>query len=427
MCGTERTKHTGRKNIKLLRHDIGTYDRERGAILVLTAISIVFIMMSAALSLDIGYIILAEAQLQNAAEAASLAGAAELIDEGFLYGDASFEDDITFARNSAESFAQLNKADNRSLALRRNDENLPDGGIVAGYIEDPNDPNSPFLTEGLSYYNSVQVKASLSQDINGPLGLFFSAFAGTNTVQVSKQATATIDDRVIGFALSDGPYGEENLMMLPFTILYDTWVEGMDGDNHPPDCACPHEPDVDDYTYDPVTGTVSPGGDGIPEMKLYPNKDGICGQEDLPGNFGTIDIGPSNNSTDDIRRQIIYGISQADLDAIGGLLMTDEGGGNFSQWLEGDTGVSTTVRFELDDIIGQPRLIPLYSVAVGNGNNTEYKIVKFVGARVMDVNMTGALQNRNVVVQPCQVSCPSAIIHPDAPHSGLVYAMALTR
>ncbi len=400
---------------------------EQGSILVLTAMSIVFIMISAALCLDIGYIILAEGQLQNAAEAASLAGAAELIDEGILYGDVSFEDDITFARNNAESIAFQNKAANRSLALHRNDENLPDGGIVVGYIEDPSDPTSPLLTDNPAYYNSVQVETSLTHDVNGPLGLFFSAFAGTGTVQISKRATATIDDRIIGFALSDGPYGEESLMMLPFTILYDTWVEGMDGDDHPLDCPCPHEPDVDDYTYDPVTGAVSPGSDGIPEMKLYPNKDGVCGQEDLPGNFGTIDIGPSNNSTDDIRRQIIYGISQADLDAIGGLLMTDEGGGNFSQWLEGDTGVSTTVRFELDDIIGQPRLIALYRTAINNGDNAEYKIVKFAGVRVMDVNMTGALQNRNVVVQPCTITCNSGIIHPDAPHSGLVYAMALTR
>ena len=38
--------------------------------------------------------------------------------------------------------------------------------------------------------------------------------------------------------------------------------------------------------------------------------------DDIPGNWGTVDLGPSNNSTADLRDQIVDGLRQSDLDAL---------------------------------------------------------------------------------------------------------------
>ena len=71
----------------------------------------------------------------------------------------------------------------------------------------------------------------------------------------------------------------------------------------------------DSYSYNATTGVVADGTDGILELNLYPG--GGAGQLP-PGNFGTVDIGSPNNSTADLTRQILYGISEDDLAYFGG-------------------------------------------------------------------------------------------------------------
>ena len=94
-----------------------------------------------------------------------------------------------------------------------------------------------------------------------------------------------------------------------------------------------------------------------------------------PGNRGTVDIGSSNNSTNDIARQILYGISASDLAYHGGKLEFNSCGYLI---LNGDTGISAGVKDELAEIKGQPRCIPVFSQVNGPGNNADYKIVKCV-------------------------------------------------
>src|SRR5262249_58541859 len=60
---------------------------------------------------------------------------------------------------------------------------------------------------------------------------------------------------------------------------------------------------TDQYTYNPATNTVTSGADGITESQLYPVKNGS------PGNWGTIKVGVSNNSTSTLGAQIRYGIT----------------------------------------------------------------------------------------------------------------------
>ena len=49
-------------------------------------------------------------------------------------------------------------------------------------------------------------------------------------------------------------------------------------------------------------------------------------------------------------------------------------------------------------ILGKPRLIALYDYATGNGKNAQFRITKFVLARVVFADLTG--QGLGVVIQP---------------------------
>ena len=70
--------------------------------------------------------------------------------------------------------------------------------------------------------------------------------------------------------------------------------------------SCPSCSFDDDWTWDQDTLSVRSGPDGKYEVNLYPQGTGS------PGNRGTVDIGSSNNSTADIARQILYGVTPAD-------------------------------------------------------------------------------------------------------------------
>ena len=129
-------------------------------------------------------------------------------------------------------------------------------------------------------------------------------------------------------------------------------------------------------------------------MNLFPQGTGS------PGNRGTVDIGSSNNSTSDIARQIVHGISPSDMTALGHSLEFDATG---KLYLNGDTGISAGVKDELASIKGQPRVIPIFSSVSGNGNNANYTIVKWQGIRIMNVKLTGSMSQKNVMIQVAPV------------------------
>ena len=148
----------------------------------------------------------------------------------------------------------------------------------------------------------------------------------------------------------------------------------------------------------------------IREWDLYPN-------DTTSGNFGTIDLGAANNSTADLQRQILGGVNSQDLSAMGGEIKLGSDG---TLPLQGDTGISAAIKSTLEQIVGQQRILPLYSTVQGTGNTTVYTIVGFAGVRIMGVRLTGA--KKALVVQLGSISSPWATVDPNlsAPNN-LVY------
>jgi Flp pilus assembly protein TadG len=147
----------------------------RGFSLVMISLTLVVLMGFIGLACDVGYGLLVAHQLQNAADAAALAGAGRL---------KSGQDD---ARLAAIDVAALNSAATASLILDYNATNVADGDIVIGRF----DRENRIFTPGTEAPNSVKVVARrTAASANGPLTLLFGRMFGTETVDVSRHAIA---------------------------------------------------------------------------------------------------------------------------------------------------------------------------------------------------------------------------------------------
>jgi len=382
----------------------------RASAMPLVAVICPVLLAFAALSVDIGMLYSAKAELQRSADAAALAGAGALIDERRLRNDGGMSLEIDFAvRHTAQKYVQLNHVLGASPTVQLNTSNSINGDIVLGTLSDQTNYHELLSIANPDEFNSVQVRVRRDSESNGPIGLFFARIMGRYTANVGATATASIEDGVVGFQVNPNTSSAD---LIPFAVHVDVWNALLAGTT----------PIGDQYAYDPDTGEVDSGSDTILEINMYPGS-GI--DQLTPGNFGTVDIGGSNNSTADIERQIRYGVSAEDLAYHGGELKLGSDG---TLTLEGDTGLSAGFKDALESIIGQPRAIPLFTSVVGSGNNAEFTIVGFAGIRIMDVKLTGSMTKKYVIIQPAYVVDDAVITDPGSTASYMVYrAPRLTR
>lgn len=362
----------------------------QGNVLVLTMFMMVGAFAILAFAVDLGYINLARTELQRSADAAAIAAAWELVDEDALTGYENPWQLEYQVQTKASQYAALNKVTTEQPTLGV-------GDVVTGYLANPFGPNSEIVQGTGNPLNAVQVRVRKTAGQNGEIPLFFARMLGINQTSCQAEATAALLNNIRGFST---PSSGCNLMLLPFALKLDTW-QGRDTYG------------TDDWGWDSVNHEVTPTGDGIPEVNLFPQETGS------PGNSGTIDIGSSNNSTADIARQIVEGISPAELAYHGGKLELDCSG---SLSLNGDTGISAGVKDELASIIGQRRIIPLFSQVSGPGNNAQYTIVCFAGVRIMEVKLTGNMSGKRVMVQPACILAQGAIPADGAALSQFVFS-----
>ena len=178
------------------------------------------------------------------------------------------------------------------------------------------------------------------------------------------------------------------LDLMPFAYDQQSWNALMNGSG------------PDQWTYDVANNSVKAGADGVPEGNLFPQGTGS------PGNRGTVDIGTNNNSTSHLNSQILNGLSSSDLAAYGGKLTLNSGG---TLMLAGNPGISAGMKSALSSIIGEPRIIPIFSQVSGNGANAQYTIVEFVSVRVLQVQLTGSMSSKALIIQPSGMIVKGAV------------------
>jgi Flp pilus assembly protein TadG len=151
-------------------------NRRRGVIVVLTATLLIVLLAMIAFAVDVGFLNLARTQLQAAADAAALAGAAALSDNATVV--------------EAQKIADANFVAGRSVQLNSSD-------VVTGAW----DANTRSFTPSTSAINAVKVTVRTDAASGGPTALFFARVLGLTSVDESASAIASLNPRDIAFVV----------------------------------------------------------------------------------------------------------------------------------------------------------------------------------------------------------------------------------
>jgi len=329
----------------------------RGAALILSVFLVFIVTAMVAFAVDIGQVVLMRTQLQAAADSAAMAA-------GMVNMSRSYDEVVA----TAKQFSEYHTAGGKQIVLDPDDVEL---GCW--------DYSRRTFTPTVFAVNAVRVTTRRTAETNRESPLVFGKLMGLGGFSLETKAVAAFVDNFIGFR---PPSSGEGIPMLPLAIDQESWAALEAGGGS------------DDWTWDAETQQVIPGSDGLSEVNVYPQDTGAA------GNCGTVDIGPDNNSTNDLRRQILDGLSAEDLSHHGGELTLDTGG---TLELGGDPGLSAGIKSALEAVIGQPRIVPVYSQVRGSGNNARFTIVGFAGIRIMDVKLTGEKKNKRLTVQRATV------------------------
>lgn len=374
-----------------------THPARRGNIVTLSAVVMVAMLGFTAFAVDVGFMAQTKSQMQGAADASALSAALEM-PNGWGTGKVLTSQQVdSTGKTAAQTVATMHRLGEQASAYLDTTRDVRFG-------QRTKNANGAWVeTWGATPYNMVEVTIHRDQPLSGKtatrgdqqLPLFFAPALSANQKSASliAKATATLSPGN-GFYIPPG--SGLTCPLLPIAMDETTWnnliLNGAGSDN---------------YRYN-SNGTVTSGTDGIKEVSLYPDSSGS-----LPsGNRGTVDIGPSNNSTADLSRQILYGPNQADLAYFPGGVVQIPASGLLA--LNGDTGLSAGIKDDLAAIIGQPRAIPIFRSVSGPGNNATYQICKFVGIRILYVKLTGSPSQKQVIIQPAPVFDGTIISTPAA-------------
>jgi Flp pilus assembly protein TadG len=359
----------------------------RGAVAVLIAILLVPLLGLLAFGIDAGWIALTKTELQNAADAAALAGAGQLMNGYVLYnlpGETNQAGILNTAKTNAIAQAKLVATRNGAGAVKA--LVLNDADVEFGFT-DAQGAYSTLAQHG-GYPNTVKVVLRRDNSANTPLTLFFGRIVGMNSTTVSATAAATtFAGRVTAFDPGAGLNGR----LLPVAFDMNAWNQYLANGRSP-------------------DGTIHAGPNGAPQIDVYPSP------TNAPGNFGLVTIGTPTNSASDYETWVSQGPTPADIAYLknNGLLPVSL---TAPEWWDGSPGLKSSLSGAFSDLAsaGTHKLIPLFKPAStspyqgpkGQGSNSYYDIVGFAGVTITQAGGNGG--NLNVSVQPCAVIDPTAV------------------
>lgn len=365
-------------------------DSRRGAAGIFGLILCVAMVTLLAVVSEFAYINTARTELSRSADSAALAGAWALHDAR-VRGDLNANQQVILA---ADILGAANEVGDVQAHLASDERSVEIGTFNAG-------TQTFYSTGNSNTANAVRVNFLLTNSVHGELPLQLGGLTGRKTQSLSRSVIAAFQHNIVGF---ERPHTEASTVeILPIALDEETWQQVVSKDTE------------DKFMY--WNGSIANGSDGFHECSLYPTGTGS------PGNRGTVDIGSSNNSTKDIRRQILHGISQDDFDALGKeLIFNDQG----ELSLNGDTGISAGIKAELESIIGEKRIIPIFRRVQGNGNNANYTIIAWEGIRILSVRLTGPMKHKHLTIQPApMVARGCKLSQTGDSHSEYLYSPAM--
>jgi Flp pilus assembly protein TadG len=359
-----------------------------GAIAPVTAVLLIPLLAMVAFAVDLGWIALVQSDLQNAADAAALAGAGQLMDGYVQYNLSTGSTQYSVllqsqanAKNSAKQVAGLNAAEVPSLTLQ-------DSDIEFGFTDASNKYTPSTSSSG--FPNTIKVTLRRDNSANGPLALFFGKVLGMNTINLQATAASTIYTAKVD-SFNNTPTG-----ILPVTYDVQHWNNFLQTGQAP-------------------DGSTTTDLNGVPELNVYASVND-------EGNFGLLSLNDTHVGSSTVRDWINYGMSPQDLrdlktagpngqnpTALIPLSQHDPNiqpsSSSYGSWdWQGLPGMQQDVVNTLSNYTGGTFLLPLYkaydpsagnyTAGLGQGSNYYYNIVDFVSVKIIS---TG---DHTVTVQP---------------------------
>ena len=178
---------------------------ERGAVIIIFAISLFVLIGFAALAIDIGYLHTTRSELQNVADAAALAGARYLGDE---YAKLSLSQMGTHPFTKEEVYSAINAVATQNKAAK-NSISIDIDDVEIG-LWDAEQSTDDIWYPTLVGPDAVRVIARRDGSANGPITTFLAQIFGVNTMNVASE-------RAIA-ALSGPAFVEEGELKTPFGL-----------------------------------------------------------------------------------------------------------------------------------------------------------------------------------------------------------------
>jgi len=386
-----------------------TRDR-RGAVVGLLLLALVFLSGFAALAVNVAKLQHVQTQLRTACRAAALAGAAELLDEGGLYGAPTQTDDVWSAREAARLYASRNTIEGRPLVLDTNLKNDPQGDLVVGWYDPAGPVDRPLQLPtgpGPHEVNTLRVTARMGRNVADRVTLWFGGLVGLTSFDIAAQAQASVDRRIVGFKPEPGV----KVPLVPLVADYAAWCAAA---------TTAADSEVNDlYFVNPFNESVTAGADGIPELTL------ICGNTTSTSGVPCAPLALWNSSNLSYASSVRCreGLSADDLGDYGGELVVRNG--------ECPVSVERTVPEDLPyglmEIVGRPR-----AWALGEANSESTGMINVIGfgaARVVAVRpVENSPENAwEIVVQPTTLVSSQAVAMPGAVTNPWIAKLELTQ
>ena len=360
--------------------------RRPGAVAPLMALLMLPLLGMLAFSIDVGYMVLVQTDLQNAADAAALAGAERLQGLFVQYNSPG----LTAAQQSAiltqattnvapnattgapaspmytaEQFSNYNKAGGVYISVL-------DSDVSFGFTDASGDYSS---TNG--FPNTISVTTRRDDTANTPVSLFFGPVLNVSSENMTANARATI---YTGDVTSLQAIQGIDAHILPVALDVNIWKTFYQTGKSP-------------------DGNIYTGPDGNPELLVYPT------DTNTPGSFGLIDVGPPENNAPAFRNWIDSGETPNDITYLLTNNLLPVSMSSPASWKVGP-GLKSTLLTNFQSEIANPNLIPLftpasespYVAASGNGQGATYAVVGFAGITISSASGNGS--NMNISVQP---------------------------
>ena len=369
-------------------------------------------------------------QLRSACEAAALAGAAELLDESQLYGTSDQQGDTLAARLQAQTIAAQHAIDGQPLSLDLNLDNAPAGDIQVGCVTHPELLQQPFVPAAQSKApcNAIVVNGSRHQARGNPVAMWLGGLFGVPTANVSCEARAVIDRRIVGFR----PKGLTAVPIMPCLLDAQAWLAQR---------AQQPTQYTDRFTINQYTNEVVQGGDGIVELEFRcPIGGGTSTVTTTNGNYlaGPWALLPAGDNQTDyatIERQCSGGLTANDLADYGGELVVPWGNPLAVEALRrADPNFGDT----LWTILGQRRVWALCSTGANSENSTDstatgglsrWSILDFTAGAVVDAWVDRSVQPNQLVifVQPTLLATSTAVTDSQATENNSIAKLQLSQ